>query len=247
MTRLNLMLHCGAKRVDRFDVVNAQVPAATRTWFPVPHTAILDRVENALGQSGYEIIQQEHAMTKDHDRWFGLMQVARSDDPDKECCTVIGARNSHDKTFPATVVLGRGVFICDNLSISGEARLNRKHTRHILRDLDGVVARAIGSLSEIRAADKKRFEAYRTIGLGPVQAHDMVVRCMDAQVIPCAKIKPTLAEYRNPRHPEFAEDGYTTWRFFNAVTETIKGNLDLLPKRSLALHGLLDAHCGLLN
>jgi len=32
---------------------------------------------------------------------------------------------------------------------------------------------------------------------------------------------------------------------FNAFTEALKGNLDALPRRTQALHGLLDAACGL--
>ena len=53
-----------------------------------------------------------------------------------------------------------------------------------------------------------------------------------------------LREWREPRHPEFRE-GRTAWRLFNAFTEGLKGNLDALPHRTQALHGLLDAACGL--
>jgi hypothetical protein len=47
-----------------------------------------------------------------------------------------------------------------------------------------------------------------------------------------------------PRHAEFRE-GRTAWRFFNSVTEVLKGNLTELPRRTQALHGLLDSACGL--
>jgi hypothetical protein len=47
-------------------------------------------------------------------------------------------------------------------------------------------------------------------------------------------------------YPEFAADGHTAWRLFNAFSETWKGsNLAALPKRCEALHGLLDLACGL--
>jgi hypothetical protein len=38
-----------------------------------------------------------------------------------------------------------------------------------------------------------------------------------------------LQEWREPQHPELAEGGKTAWRLFNAVTETIKGDLWRLP------------------
>jgi hypothetical protein len=48
------------------------------------------------------------------------------------------------------------------------------------------------------------------------------------------------------RHPEFAADGKTVWRFFNAVTEAAKGSgLWALSARTQALHGLLDGEVGL--
>ena len=42
-----------------------------------------------------------------------------------------------------------------------------------------------------------------------------------------------------------AEWGFTGWRLFNAFTEALKGrNLEALPKRRQALHGLLDTARG---
>ena len=35
---------------------------------------------------------------------------------------VLGLRNSHDKTFPASLALGSQVLVCDNLSFFGEGR-----------------------------------------------------------------------------------------------------------------------------
>jgi hypothetical protein len=68
---------------------------------------------------------------------------------------------------------------------------------------------------------------------------------MDARVVPVRQVPDVLAEWRHPRHREFAEAGRTAWRLFNAFTEVIKGRaLDLLPRRTQALHGLMDIACG---
>lgn len=44
---------------------------------------------------------------------------------------VLGLRNSPDKMFPAGIVAGASVFVCDNLSFSGVINLARKHPRFI--------------------------------------------------------------------------------------------------------------------
>jgi hypothetical protein len=60
------------------------------------------------------------------------------------------------------------------------------------------------------------------------------------------QVPAVLGEWRQPRHAGFAADGKTAWRLFNAFSEIWKGrHLAALPRRSQALHGLLDAACGL--
>src|SRR5207249_1742876 len=140
---------------------------------------------------------------------------------------VVGIRNSHDKSFPAALVLGASVFICDNLSFSGEVKLARKHTAHIERDLPQLVDRAVGMVSDLRNTQEQRFATYRQHELTNGQAHDLVIRALDGRVVPVTKIPAILTEWREPRHPEF-RNGRTAWRLFNAFTEILKGRLDVL-------------------
>ena len=53
-----------------------------------------------------------------------------------------------------------------------------------------------------------------------------------------------LREWCEPRHDAF--EGRNVWSLFNPFTESLKdGNLAELPKRTEALHGLLDMYVGL--
>jgi hypothetical protein len=157
----------------------------------------------------------------------------------------IGVRNSHDRSFPAGLVIGATVFVCDNLSFSGEVKLSRKHTTHIGRDLPQLIDAAIGRLGGLRRSQDERFATYKAHELSDAAAHDLLIQALDARVIPVTKVPLALEEWRRPRHPEFRE-GKTAWRLFNAITESAKGSdLQLLPRRTQALHGLLDTACGL--
>jgi hypothetical protein len=51
-----------------------------------------------------------------------------------------------------------------------------------------------------------------------------------------------LTEWRKLRHAEFRESR-TAWCLFNAFSEILKGNLGELPRRTQALHGLMDSAC----
>lgn len=252
MLRANLCLHTGARRVDRDQLAQAYTPLRTATWVPIPHDRLLRNVVYSLERSHMNIVAESHGLTPDGNRYFGLLQVA-GDGGDNgtgipgnpsDFGLVVGLRNSHDKRFPAGLVVGASVFVCDNLSFSGDIRLARKHTAHVERDLPELVDVAIGRLGSLRLKQEQRFLAYKGREISDAHAHDLIIRAMDAHVVPVTKLPEVIKEWREPRHPEFCE-GRTAWRLFNAFTEALKGNLGELPRRSLAIHGLIDGACDL--
>jgi hypothetical protein len=150
---------------------------------------------------------------------------------------------TYDKSFPAGIVAGANVFVCDNLSFSGEIKIARKHTRFILRDLPFLTERAIGRLMERWHHQDQRIGAYKAKNLSNSSAHDLIIRSTDVRACTPRQIPTILREWRNPRHEEFHVR--TLWTLFNSFTEVLKGNLNELPKRTEALHGLLDSYVGL--
>lgn len=247
MNQSNLILHCGATKAERGELALVCTPDADNTWCPIPHHSLVEEVEGALSRANMRIVTEAHGLSADGARYFGLLQVANGDEQG-DYSYVLGLRNSHDKRFPAGLVVGSSVFVCDNLSFSGEIKIARKHTRFIMRDLPGLVSGAVGHLSERWHAQAERINGYRAHELSDAQAHDLVIRALDNRAITVTQVPSILEEWRTPRHPEFAVDGKTAWRFFNAVTEAAKGSgLWALSQRTQALHGLLDGEVGLFS
>ncbi|MCE5278848.1 MAG: DUF932 domain-containing protein [Planctomycetaceae bacterium] len=241
---LNLCLHCGSRHVERDQIERCPTPTRTDTWVPIPHFRLLEQVEATLTGAGLKIVNQAHAMPHDGLRYFGLMQVTNGHSH-QDYGMVLGLRNSHDKSFPASLAVGSGVFVCDNMAFSAEVVIARRHTVFIERDLPGLVAGAVGRLGDLRQQQDDRIEAYKATKVTHTRAHDMIVRAVDARVVPVTAVPEVLQEWRRPRHAEFAQGGQTAWRLFNAFTEAVKGrNLEALPRRTQALHGLMDVLCG---
>jgi hypothetical protein len=242
---VNLILHCGARHVERGAVEEANTPAPSETWVPIAHHRLLELVESTLVVSGMCVANETHALWSGSLRYFGLLEVTNGQ-PHEDYSLVIGLRNSHDKSFPAAIALGNSVTICDNLAFSAEVTIARRHTRFIERDLPRVVHTAVGRLADMRGQQDERIRTYKETELVDPVAHDLVIRAVDANVLPVTQVPAVLEEWRAPTHEEFAEDGKTVWRFHNAMTHVWKGrNLAALPRRSQALHGLLDGVCGL--
>lgn len=239
----NLLLHCGASAVEFDEVSKVKTPRATSTWQPIPHHQLIQTVQRTLAATNLTIGMQAHSLTHDGSRYFGLMEI-QSQEQNADYTWVLGVRNSHDKMFPAGIVAGASVFICDNLSFSGEVKFARKHTRFINRDLPQLTERAIGLLLAKWHDQDRRIEAYKDAVVDDAQAHDLIVRSVDVGVCANSYIPGVLREWREPQHEAFADRNI--WSLFNAFTETLKqGNLAELPKRTEALHGLLDVAVGL--
>jgi hypothetical protein len=250
MQKANLFLHCGSQLATREQIESSAVytPKPTATWYPINHHQFLNGVESTLQRSGMTIVTQAHGLSHDCKRYFGLLQVANNENGDggataSDFGLVVGLRNSHDKSYPVGLVVGASIFICDNLSFCGEIRLSRKHTVNVARDLPALLDRAVGRLGDLRRSQQQRFDAYKNVHLTDGQAHDIVVRALDARVAPVTRLPAILKEWRSPRHAEFSDR--TAWSLFNSFTEILKGQLGVLPARTAALHGILDATCGL--
>ncbi len=235
--RCNLVLHCGASAVKRVDVARVSTPRPTETWQPIPHVSLIEEVESALRSTGLKIGNQVHSLNADGNRYFGLTEIHGADDA-RDYAMVLGLRNSHDKTFPVGLVCGASVFVCDNLSFSGEVRLTRKHTVHLQRDLPQLVAGGVGKLMQLWNHQGQRIETYKNYKMRDKTAHDLIVRATDVGACTNRMIPAIVKEWREPSHPEF--ENRNGWSLFNAFTEVLKGNLPELSKRTTALHALFD-------
>jgi hypothetical protein len=235
----NLCLHSGAKIIDVEALPAVITPEATKTWTPIPHHTFVDGVRDAMVQSGAIIESEEHSLYKDGARYFGLFHLRGEDGGN----TVIGLRNSHDKTFPAALAMGHRVFVCDNLSFCGDVVLRRKHTRFIVRDLPELIYRAVSELADFRGLQAQRLAAYGDNEITDIQAHDLIIRALLARVVSGEAVPKVVQEWREPSHDEFQPR--TVWSLFNAFTEVMKGTAPMaMVKRTVALHGLCDVHCG---
>ncbi len=220
MKQLNLITHCGANRVERGQLETTITPHGTSSWCPIAHNDLVKLAIGALGTLNMRVVNEAHAITKDNARYFGMLQVANCQDTE-DYSYVLGLRNSHDKKFPAGLAVGAGVFVCDNLSFSGEISIARRHTVNINRDLPLLVNRAIGQLSEKWNDQATRFEAYKRTELSEMQVHDLTIRALDAGACTAVQVPHIIKEWRAPRHAEFAESR-TAWRLFNSFTEISK-------------------------
>ena len=239
-----MLLHCGAQIVSREDLLAVPTPRGTQTWYPLSHETILREVVGQLESSGFAILEETHALSHDGARYFGVMSVTLPSRAEADFGWIVGIRNSHDMTYPAGLVAGTRVFVCDNLCFSGEVRISRKHTRFAERDLRHLTARAVGQLGDKFRGLDQRVIAYKDERITDKRAHDIIIRAVDCAAITPAQIPDVLMQWRKPEHESF--EPRNAWSLFNAFTEVHKAvNPHTALRRGEALHGLFDAEVAL--
>lgn len=235
---MSMVLHCGGELVSRDEIDSTPIPESTHTWTPVPHGDVIRMVEDSIQGGGLKITDSQFALARNGQRMFGTITLAGGTD----YATVIGVRNSHDKSFPVSFCLGSRVFVCDNLAFSSEVVVKTKHSRFVLDRLPRLVNEGVARLIDKRGQQAQRIEAYKETEVkGLPHLHDLVLRSYRAHAIPARAISEVLEEYEAPRHPEFQEP--TLWSYFNACTEVLKKYGDL-QHRTMRLHGVVDAEVG---
>ena len=239
MTEKNpkLCLHCGADEVPRTALSTVVLPPETETYKPVGHDTFLDLVEDKIGNYGFRFGNQAHALTKDGERYFGIINLLNGTDSTEHALT-LGVRNSLDKRFPAGISIGAHVFVCDNLSFTGDNVLKRRHTKNIMRDLPEMIDTAVSQTKVMREAQEVRFDYYRSLRIGDTVAHHLIVEAFRAGAMTMGRISRVINEWH---HPSYNHGDKTVWRLYNAFTENFKGlALASIPAASLGVQYVLD-------
>jgi hypothetical protein len=228
--------------VDRGRLCQVTTPKPTLTWTPLPHSRLMDSVEGQLEKRGYRVHNSTCLLSHGGDRFFGTVSISNRENLGYR--RMIGARNSHDKSLAAGLIAGAKVTVCSNGWFFGdEIALSRKHTSRLFEDLDERIEAGFSRIFEAWEQNDLRIVNYREKELSDGDAHDLVVRSMDADAVAPSALPRVLKEYREPWHEEFMPR--TAWSLYNAFTEVMKGLPHLLPERTRALTRCFDEELGI--
>jgi hypothetical protein len=229
--------------IKRDELGLVTTPTGTDTWQPVPHESLVSEIEGSLQYHGFDVVRQYHELTHAGQRYFGTLGITRGGKDDTDYGMEVGIRNSHDKRFPAGLVIGSTVFVCSNLSFSGEIVIARKHTVRIIRDLPFLIGRTMGRVAEHFGKQRDQFDAYRGAKLNDDRARSLMVEFVKRGAMPVSALPRVLEQWEAPKHEEF--EPRNAWSLFNAVTEVGKDwGRTTLVGRTRVLHGVLDAEIG---
>ena len=220
-----------------------KTPEKTATHTPIPHSLLVSKTRTALDRAGFSITEEEHALARGGQRYFGGFALTGDDIKGEDRRLVFGLRNSSDKSTAASACMGNSMMVCDNMCFSSDVKLARRHTVNILRDLDGMLAKAISRIVTSWHDMGQRIEAYKVADVSLERASNLIVDLAESKALPERDVYKTVKEFRNQPHEQFR--GNTLWNLYNSVTENLKGgDLSKLPERTMKVQSIFDGIAG---
>lgn len=231
----NLLAHKDTVYVPEAAVLAVPQPQFTASWRPYSHKAIIEALEIAVANMGLKIRERRYSMRQDGAKMFGVWIIRGAN---SEFQFAIGLRNSLNKAFSVGICAGKRVTVCDNLIMSAEFVVFRKHTARFNEDeLYFVANRAVESMLPRFDELEKWHNKLHETELKPSQAALLTISAVRRGFIPAAKLDDFNSLYYDPR----GKYTPTLHGWHGAATEVMRDlNLFLVQDRNAQLNNFID-------
>jgi hypothetical protein len=218
---MSLLLHKGAELATMEQLAAIPLPKETRTYKPVAHADLVKLLSsmavNLLPE--FELVNTQLGVTKDGQKLFGVITLKNDH---TELGLSIGFRNSYDKSLSVGIVTGSSVFVCDNLMLTGDLTVLRKHTSNVISDIDALALSTIYKSREAFKQIQDDVEIMKEIPMSDDEAYRTLGLIYGRGIITPRQIPVVKNEWLEPSHDDFQDR--SLWSFYNACTEALKSS-----------------------
>jgi hypothetical protein len=237
---MTLLLHRGAEEATLDQLAMIPLPQETKSYKPVAHVALANMLSvmalNLLPE--FELVNTQFGLARDGQKMFGVHTFKNGD---SALGLSIGFRNSYDRSLSVGIAVGASVFVCDNLMLTGDLTVLRKHTSKVLGDIDTLALSAIYKSRKAFNQIKCDAEEMMQIPMSDDEAYRCLGLIYGRGIITPRQIPVVKNEWLKPSHIDFEDRNL--WSFYNAVTESLKTSPpQSIMERHLALHRELLPH-----
>jgi len=231
----SLVLHKGALACTREELASVPLPAQTETYQPVGHfeltSKILTIAQDILG--GFTLARESYGMARDGSQLFAVLQFENSSE---ELLLAIGFCNSYDKSIRLRMASGATVFVCDNLALSGEIVIMRKHTKRVWDWIEENVVKTISGSRSKYDQIQEDVGKFKSLAFSNDDGFAHLGRLYGNDIISPRQLPVAKSQWINSDHEDFKPRN--AWSLYNAITESLKTS---------APHKIMEKHVYLHN
>ena len=235
-----MMLHTGGERITR-DVLDLfPVLQESRTYGVVKHYDLAQKVTTIANDllKGFHLEREQFAVAREGKQMFAVLNYA-GEHPDMG--VAVAFRNSYDKSMSVGFAMGASVFVCDNLALSGDITIMRKHTVNVWPNLEKELVTTIyeGDKNYIKIIEDA--EAMKRVELADMQAWQLMGILYGMQIIGPRQLGDLRQEWHKPTFTDFQPRNL--WSLYNDCTHVLKATSPLnVMDKHLELHNVFGEY-----
>jgi hypothetical protein len=206
-----------------------ELPEKTDSYQPVSHVDFIDNVKSIASKMlpTRSLDSERYGTAREGNQLFGTMTFKNIAEEGMTLSEMtddiglsIGIRNSYDKSMSLGLAVGATVFVCENLMITGEVTVMRKHQGAILDELSTLIFKALNDAENKFTTLHADSQAMKDIYISNNDAYSMMGRLYGHGVISERQLPVVKNEWKKPSHEVFNTG--TAWTLYNAGTEALK-------------------------
>jgi len=232
-----LMMHRGGEIVTLEDIQSVILPEKTDSYQPVAHADLAMNLQRVASDmlTGYEFDHSTYGLNKEGQQMFGI-HVFRNGS--EEMGMSIGFRNSYDKSMSVGIAIGASVFVCDNLALTGEVTVMKKHTLNVLVELEEKIVTTIYRSKHNFSNILEDAEKMKVLNLSDDNAYKIMGLLYGHKVVSPTQMSVMNREWANPVYDEFAPRNL--WSLYNCANSALKSSPhNKIMEKHIALHEVL--------
>ncbi|MCU0288728.1 MAG: DUF932 domain-containing protein, partial [Acidobacteria bacterium] len=209
----------GGTAITRQELDLIQIPPKTETYTPISHFELANRIATVSQDmlSDYVMIGESYGIARSGNQLFAVLNFQGES---KEMAMSVAFRNSYDKSLSFGLAFGSTVFVCDNLALTGDIVVMRKHSKTIMDTLDDLI---IANIFRARQAYQKILfdsDKLKRRPLQDKQAFAVMGLLFGQNLVSPRQLTKLRQEWERPSYEEF--QNRNAWSFLNCYTDCLK-------------------------
>lgn len=225
------------QKVSRDDLALIPVPPATATYQPVSHYDLASSFAT-IGKdilTDYVLVGENYGIARNGNQLFAVLNFKKDN---SEMALSVGFRNSYDKSMSIGFCCGAQVFVCENMSFTGDIMVMRKHTKHILTELEDLAITTLYKAQYTFTKLIKDSDTMKTLQMVDDEAFRQLGYLFGHGVLSPRQLPVAKSQWLEPKHSEF--EPRNAWSFYNACTAALKSSPPIsVMERHIKLHNTL--------
>ena len=208
-------------RVAKAELDLIPVPRETDTYKPISHYQLTDLILTVSQDvlKDYVLVGENYGLARKGNQLFACLSFKGES---SEMALSVAYRNSYDKSMTFGMAFGAQVYICENLALTGDIVVMKKHTKTVWETLEDTVIANIFKAQKHYQKVIVDSEGLKARCLENKQAFQLMGLMFGNEIVSPRQITVLRDQWLRPAYSDFQPRN--SWSFLNCTSEALKSS-----------------------